>query len=431
VTLPQGISGPYYIIVFTNASGATGVHGGNTIVASEVTASTPFPVTLSPAPDLQVTKIITPSQEFSGQPVKATFTITNTGAGPTDVGQWTDEVLLSQDGTLDSTATVVASLAHAGTLAAGQSYTNAATFDLPIGVSGSYTLFVVADEGSNVYELGGEAAHSASVPLQVNLTPPPDLAASVGPLPKGTLTGHSLALSYTVTNAGASTTPNTNWIDDIYLSPQSTISSSAILLGSVDHGGALAAGQSYTQAETYTLPTNLSGPYYVIIDTDAGDSVFELDKTNNVAASASPLNIDFSPVDLTVTNVTAPITGAAGHQLLVSWKVSNSGDSLLQRRAGRGGQYRAGHRPQRDGTRRQWQLYQRGDRQSADQPWRRLFFVCHHRRREYHFRRRHQQQRLRPAKPHRDWLAAAAGLRSDRADHQYGRRYRASHLAGQ
>jgi hypothetical protein len=129
VTLPQGISGPYYIIVFTNASGATGVHGGNTIVASEVTASTPFPVTLSPAPDLQVTKIITPSQEFSGQPVKATFTITNTGAGPTDVGQWTDEVLLSQDGTLDSTATVVASLAHAGTLAAGQSYTNAATFD--------------------------------------------------------------------------------------------------------------------------------------------------------------------------------------------------------------------------------------------------------------------------------------------------------------
>ncbi len=323
VTLPQGISGPYYIIVYADVSTASGPHGGSQIIASQVAASTPFPVELSPTPNLQISTVITPAEAFSGQTDTLSWTITNAGSGPTDVGQWTDEVLLSQDGSLDSSSVVLATVGHNGVLAPGGSYTSSATVTLPIGISGSYKLFVVADEAGQVYELGDASAHSGSAPVLVNLTPPPDLEVTVGALPS-LITGHSLTVSYTVTNAGSTATPNTGWTDSIYLSSEPTLGADAILLGNLSHGGALDVGQSYKASANFTLPDGLAGQYYVIVQTDSGDSVFELDKANNVAAGA-PVTIDFNPVDLVVSSVKAPSAATAGHQILVTWQVANTG----------------------------------------------------------------------------------------------------------
>ena len=324
VTLPQGVEGPYYIIVYTDADAQTGAHGGNTIVASQVTASNAFPVELSPAPDLLVSSIITPSQEFSGQSATVTYTVENSGSGPTDVASWNDGIYLSTDGMLDSNAVKLASVSHNGALAAGQSYTTSATITLPAGQSGSDTLFVVADSGSAVYELGSAGSHSASVPLQVNLTPPPDLVASVGALPAGVITAHSLTVSYTVTNSGSTATPNQDWDDTVYLSPDGSLDD-AMALGTIAHAGALDVGQSYTTTTTFSLPYDLTGKYDVVVQADSGDAVFELNKINNVADGAASITVEFAPVELTVSNVAAPTTATAGHQILVSWQVTNVG----------------------------------------------------------------------------------------------------------
>ncbi len=330
VTLPQGIAGPYYIIVQTDVGGQIGPHGGNEIVTSEYTASAPFPVTLSPTPDLGVTSIVAPSEDFSGQPLTVTWTSTNAGAATTDVGEWSDEILLSQDGQLDSSAIPLATVTHEGALSAGQSYTNSATVNLPVGFSGNFSLYVVADSAGQVYELGGSAAHAADTPLQVLLTPPPDLQAMIVDAPSGTVTAQSIAVSYQVTNTGSSETPNTVWSDTIYISPTPSLGSSAIALGTITHLGALAVGESYTISDNLALPSDLSGGYYLIVQADSGDQVFQLSRSNNVAVS-SPINLDFNPVDLSVSNVTTASTATAGHQVIVSWQVANNGSGSTAR----------------------------------------------------------------------------------------------------
>src|SRR5262249_27042369 len=86
-TLPQGINGPYYLIVKADA--------GNQVVefqheGDNVAASTVVPVQLTPPPDLQVTHVQAPAQAFSGQPLALTWTVKNEGSGATGATAWSD-----------------------------------------------------------------------------------------------------------------------------------------------------------------------------------------------------------------------------------------------------------------------------------------------------------------------------------------------------
>ena len=50
--------------------------------------------------------------------------------------------------------------AHTGALNIGASYTESASMTIPEGVSGSYYVFVLADNGDQVFEAGAEANNS-------------------------------------------------------------------------------------------------------------------------------------------------------------------------------------------------------------------------------------------------------------------------------
>ncbi|WP_294533083.1 CARDB domain-containing protein, partial [uncultured Rhodoblastus sp.] len=323
VTLPQGLSGPYYIIVAADGGGqqkeGPGASGNNAL------ASSSFQVNASPTPLLEVENVIAPAQAFSGQPLTLSWTVTNAGSASTGVATWTDQVLLSTDGLLDSTAKVVATVTNSSAVVpAGGSYKESATFNLPIGVSGTETFFVVANANQQVYEVGNPQSYAGSATVQVNLTPPPDLVPTLGALPKGAVTGHQLALSYTVTNDGATATPNSYWYDSVYLSAQPTLNTTSQLLATNVHYGVLAAGQSYTVAQNYTLSNSLFGGYYVIVKTDSYNQVFELTH-NDSTVVGGPINVNFNAVDLVAGNVSAPATAEAGHQILVSYEIQNQG----------------------------------------------------------------------------------------------------------
>ena len=321
VTLPKDASGAYYIIVKTNAGGQVN-EGAN--ANADVLASSSFTVEASPTPLLTPQTILGPRQAFSGQPLTLSWTVANTGAAATGNAGWTDEVLVSTSGALDSSARVVASIHHSGNVTSGGSYKESATFDLPVGVSGQETFFVVANADNGVYERVASGSTAASTTIQVNLTPPPDLQVSLLSAPRATITGHQLSLSYKVVNAGSTATPNSTWTDLVYLSASATLDASAQQLGTLSHTGALSPGQSYVNSASYQLPSNLEGQYYLIVQTDAGDQVFELDTSNNKASSA-PFAIAFAPVDLIVTSVAAAATATAGHQIAINWTVKNAG----------------------------------------------------------------------------------------------------------
>ena len=323
VPLPINIQQTWYIYVYTDYSASMPEvsRTNNTLV------SPGFKVTLSPPPDLAVASVQAPPQNFSGQPMNVSWTVTNSGAGQTAATSWNDAVYMSPDPTLNSNATLLGNFGHSGALAAGASYTNNQTVTLPNGVSGQYYILVNTDSAGQVFENGelGDNVAATSVPVNINLTPPPDLTASIVTAPSTALASHTLSFTYQVTNLGAGPVPNSSWTDSFYLSPTPTFDpNTAISLGHQSSPESLDSGDGYTATFNATLPNGISGPYYLFVDTDSSNVVSELNKSNNLSSPVE-LQIASQPADLTVLPATAPSNAGAGSSVLVHWTVANQG----------------------------------------------------------------------------------------------------------
>ena len=101
---------------------------------------------------------ITTSSAASGQPMTVSWTVANQGLGSTPADSWSDQLVLSADNDLTTTAdnTTLGTFVHTGSLAPGGHYTDSETVTLPVGISGTYHLFVTADSNNNVFEGSGE-----------------------------------------------------------------------------------------------------------------------------------------------------------------------------------------------------------------------------------------------------------------------------------
>lgn len=326
VTLPQGIEGSYYFLVLADASGRVDESPDE---GDNVRAGGPFPVTLTPPPDLQVTAVQRPAFGFSGQPAAVTWTATNRGAGRTpQPATWNDEVYLSTDAVLDAADALLGRFPHAGALDPGESYTTIRTVTLPVAVSGDYFLIVRTDSQNHVFEhaFEGNNASPAASATRVFLTPPPDLVAAEVAAPAAATSGRPLTVSYRVNNDGSTDTPNTSWTDTVYLSADAVLSPATDrVLATRARFGSLEVGQGYTPSMTVTLGNGLTGTYFVIVAADSGGGVFELDDANNVAAAAAPVVITSRPADLVVTAAAFPPAAEAGRVTRVTYTVANAG----------------------------------------------------------------------------------------------------------
>ena len=74
-----------------------------------------------------------------------------------------------------------------------------------------------------------------------------------------------------------------------------------------------------------TVPNGLTGTYYLIVDADSGDAIYEIDLTSKVAASAGTISVTSEPADLVVSSFTAPAQLQAGTIASLSWTVTNQG----------------------------------------------------------------------------------------------------------
>ncbi len=336
VSLPLDAQGTWYVYVVPDGTGAH--HPFSMPEASrtdKLDRSTAFTITLSPTPELSVSGVQAPSQDFSGKPMKLNWTVSNIGNGPTVAGAWTDAVYMSPNSTLDSNATLLGTFAHQGVLASGGHYTTSQTVTLPVGVSGSFYFLVKTDLNGQVFQNGQTQYNigATSTAETVNLTPPPILEVTAISLPSTGLAGHAFTFSYTVKNDGGDT-PNFTWNDALYLSQNSTFNSgSAISLGQQAHQGILVGGAQYTNTVTLTLPAGLIGPYYLVVQTDSGNVVFELPqyKPSETLVSSSTVQISQSPPDLVVSSAAAPPEAVSGSAILVEWTVTNqsTGDTAV------------------------------------------------------------------------------------------------------
>jgi RHS repeat-associated protein len=118
-----------------------------------------------------------------------------------------------------------------------------------------------------------------------------DLAvtAVTSPVPTNVSIGDTFTVNWTVANEGEVTATG-SWVDRVYLSADSVISTDDILLTTRQALTTLAPGASYTETLTATVPV-AAGPQYILVTTDGTEVVTESDEVNNSRSSTEPLAI--------------------------------------------------------------------------------------------------------------------------------------------
>ncbi|HVX64219.1 MAG TPA: CARDB domain-containing protein, partial [Pirellulales bacterium] len=278
-----------------------------------------LPITFTQADvDLTVTAATAPATATAGASIPVGWTARNQG-GETAAGGWTDVVYLSDVPTLDSNAVFIDSLAGPASLAAGGTYSPSQTITLPGSASGNkYLLFV-----TNRYQTQGETNYANdvyAVPISLST---PDLQATALSGPSAAILGQKVQVSWSVTNQGSIAAPG-GWSDTIYLSDTpggNPFGLGDTYVGSLTHHASLAAGASYTEQQTFTLPASRLGARYLVVVANANGVVGDADPTNNRFA----IPITLSAPDLAVTTAAAPASAVVNDPIQVSWTVKNQG----------------------------------------------------------------------------------------------------------
>lgn len=327
--------GDYFILVKTDATQPDRVN--ETIEGDNVTAGPAIHITLPPPPDMVVASVQAPEVAFSGQPMLVSYRAVNNGPGRVNAGTWNDRIYLSTDEQLDATDLLLTQVTRTSSNSSSDDapvdidYTASYSPSLPVGMTGTFFVFVQTDATNRIDEFAFELNNSNhdATPVTINLTPPPDLEVESFLAPATASAGRAFAISYTVTNFGATATPNTSWSDAFFLSADNQFSADTDLrLGTQGNffGAGLEPGDSYSRQRALATPVNLdAGDYYLFAVTDIDNVVFELDNANNVLSTPSLITISSEPADLEITSLSTPASATAGAGIAFSWTVTNNG----------------------------------------------------------------------------------------------------------
>ena len=201
-------------------------------------------------------------------------------------GQWTDSVYLSLDDTVDSTSTLLGSFANQSALMPGQSYqTQTGDMVIPESFGGPGYLIVWTNSGGNAEFDPNTNGTTFVSPITVTPFPPADLVTSDVAAPVQAFDGSTITVQYTVSNLGLGPTNVADWTDTIWLTTdpkRPNPSKGDVLLATLPHSGTLgdngsviAPPQSYTVSTTVTLPTHISGQYYIMAWADSFNNVIK------------------------------------------------------------------------------------------------------------------------------------------------------------
>lgn len=320
IAIPLAYSGEYQLIVVTDAQKVLddASRTDNTQVAQ-------LEVHTAPHADLVVSTITAPTTLIDDPAtLDVSWTVSNQGDGTSNVSDWVDRIVLSTD---DNPAhgTVIGEVQHSGALAQGQSYTGNFSALLPPGTSQHYKLFVISDAGSAVFENGARANNTLEADHAIDVMPKPyaDLQVQSVTAQGAATSGQPLTLSWSVVNNGIGITDTAQWTDHVWLSSNPDGTGSIVNLGSADHIGQLAVGDTYSRSITINLPNGIQGNYYLNVRTGGP---FEFIYGNNDVGHSAAVPVQLAPSpDLAVQSVSVPEAAQEGALVDIAWTVVNQG----------------------------------------------------------------------------------------------------------
>jgi hypothetical protein len=330
-TLPNGIGGPYYVIIKTNRYDQV-----QSVVESNINnnerVSAPLQIDLTPSPDLEVASIAAPLNAFSGKKISVNWTVKNNGYDISDANAyWRDKIYISFSPFFNiNTATLLQEVQYTGALLHNTSYTASAMVGLPQNIFGLYYIYVIADSRNEIFESPYENNNTLSKAIDIFLTPPPDLVAQSLNAPTTGSSSSRVLLSWTVSNAGANNAEG-GWYDKVYISPAPVFDiANSAEIGSVLNVDTLRPGKTYHVDLNAPIPSGYNGLYYLYVVANASNTVFEYTATaNNVRRADAPIQI--GSADLVVANIELPATGNSGEVFTFNWDLRNTGTDVLNK----------------------------------------------------------------------------------------------------
>ncbi|MCB1943603.1 MAG: hypothetical protein KDI53_16430, partial [Candidatus Accumulibacter sp.] len=346
--LPSGVRGTGQIQVTVSTDwfnqlfeyNAAGAGGASTAEANNSASATASSL-LAPAADLQVAGLgLTPTSGLqSGDSVVLHWDVANTGTAAVGkvfyshvsvFNQQTHQQLDGFDLLYDPT------LAGNGAITSGDSRSQQFAYALPRGNAGAGDVLftVTADYYDQISEYNtagpsgastAESNNAATVTATSALAPYADLAVSGVTAPALTVGDPAqVTISWSVTNVGNAPTTVGAWVDSIIVSPDANANHGTVLK-EFAHQGALVTGAGYSRSETFLLPPQFQTHSHLFVRSDAGDVVFENSvEANNVGEAANLFDVTPIPyADLAVSAVSAPLSGASGQPIQISWTVTN------------------------------------------------------------------------------------------------------------
>ena len=281
-------------------------------------------------PDLIVDSISAPLMAVSEQQIQIEWQVKNTGSGSTQSILWTDAVYLSLDATLNTTFdTYLGGVQNLTSLQPDESYMQTGTFTIPQGFTGLYYVFVYSDRYNAIAESANTNNWSRG-PLQMEITllPPPDLVIDQVVTPATAFSGTTITVQYTGRNNGTGSIGNVSWKDRIKISDDGSSSAGGTVLTSLTINGPLAVDATYSRTVSVNIPNAIFGEYYIYVESDILNQVYEHAAENNNSGRSDTMSIILTPpANLVVTNLNVQDTLHSNGNTSFAWTVENQGGS--------------------------------------------------------------------------------------------------------
>lgn len=142
--------------------------------------------------------------------------------------------------------------------------------------------------------------------------------------------GKNISIGYTVTNNGTRNVVNSTWRDRIFISNNINNNTAFYELNAISMiSKDIMQQEKYISTASFILPKELSGFYFVHVDVNFLQDIFEGEIKNNMVTKT--IFVVRAPVaDLCVTSVVVSTVSSVGEEqlLLIEWWVKNIGNSM-------------------------------------------------------------------------------------------------------
>jgi len=339
LALPLNLApGTYYIVVKTNTSGT--INEAGRISDNIAVAKQAIVVTAPSFPDLQAMSITVPTQVNAGAIFTIRYRVRNVGAANA-VGRWLDYIYLSKNANFNAGGnTLIQTKQHTQVVPIGQEYTDSVQVQLSANLGvGTYYFHLWTDANNQILENTAENNNQISSSTLMLRVPPVVNTANLNLrnviAPISVAPGETSTLRWSVLNSGTATTPVQVWEDRLYLSTDSILSPATdLLVAKWPYHVGLSPNASYNKTERFTLPSNATGRFFIILATDPDnlnqeprtDDNYAIIRFGNGSTGGGPPVVIYPPsTDLEITAFLAPNAVIAGQPITLRYTIRNNG----------------------------------------------------------------------------------------------------------